>query len=183
MSTSERPDPAELAAAPPSVGASSLEQVREILFGPQQRELTRRLARVDIHSAAQAEELRHETGRRLEVLEAYVRKELEGLVAATESQRALQLEGIDKTTREMREAIRSLEQRVAKLEEGVVRTQRELREQILAQAKSFVDEVHRARQELGAIMERQILVTWGEGLEPEAGSPPPLEEAGHREAA
>jgi hypothetical protein len=180
MSTSERTEPVEPAHAAQGVGVNSLEQVREILFGPQQRELTRRLARVDIHSAAQAEELRHETARRLEVLEAYVRRELEGLVATTEAQRTVQFEGIEKTTRETRDTIRALEQRVAKLEEGAVRTQRELREQILAQAKSFLEEVHRARQELAAIMERQILVTWGE--EPEAGAPPPLDE-GHREAA
>jgi hypothetical protein len=118
------------------------------------------------------------------VLEAYVRKELEGLVAAAESQRTTQAEGAEKSARETREAIRSLEQRVARLEEGAARTQHDLREQILAQAKSFLEEVHRARQELGAAIERQILVSWGEGPEPEPGAPPPLEEeAGRREAA
>jgi flagellar biosynthesis/type III secretory pathway protein FliH len=181
MSTSERTELAEVAAPAPSISASSLEQVREILFGPQQRELTRHVARTDAHFAAEADGIRREATRRLDVLEAYVRKELEGLVAAVEAQRSAQAEGLESSTRETREAIRSLERRVAKLEESGARAQREVREQMLAQANAFIEEVRRARQELGAAIERELVVAWGEGLEPEAGPPP--EEAGHREAA
>jgi hypothetical protein len=78
--------------------------------------------------------------------------------------------------RESRDQIRSLEQRVAQLEETVARTQRELREQLLDQAKSFVDEVRRARDELGAVIERELVVAWGETIEP-AAPPEPTEEA------
>jgi hypothetical protein len=181
MSTSERTEP-ERDGLAQTAGASSLEQVREILFGPQQRELTRRLARTDVHFAAQAEELKNEARRRLDLLEAYVRKELEGLTAAAEAHRATQLEGVDNHVRESRDTIRLLEQRVTKLEENVARTQHDFREQLLAQAKSFVDDVRRAREELGAIIERQVFVAWGETLEPTAG-PPPSPEEDRREAA
>ncbi len=185
MSTSERAEPAETApaapAAPaaPEAGPSSLEQVREILFGPQARDLNRRLAHVDVHFAAQAEELRREAARRLEVLEAYVRKELEGLVASIEAQRTVQIEALETNGREARDAIRLLEHRVSRLEEGAARAQRDVREQLLAQAKTFLDEVRRAREELGAAIERELVVTWGESIE----QPAPLPEPGQREAA
>jgi hypothetical protein len=156
----------------PATGAGSLEQVREILFGPQHRELTRRLARTDVHFAAQAEELRREARRRLDLLDTFVRKELEGLTTTTEAQRSTQIAGLDQVARESREGIRSLEQRVARLEETMARAQREFREQLLDQAKSFVDEVRRAREELGAVIEREIVVAWGEALEPAAPPEP-----------
>src|SRR5689334_14805861 len=82
MSTSGRPELDEHPVPAPGINANSLEQVREILFGPQHREFTRRLARTDVHLAAQVEELRNEARRRLDVLEAYARQGLEGLTAA-----------------------------------------------------------------------------------------------------
>jgi hypothetical protein len=181
MSNNERTELVEAAApAPKNINTSSLEQVREILFGPQQRDLTRRLARTDAHLAAQTDEIRREAARRLDVLEAYVHKEIEGLVAAAEVQRSAQTEGMENNTRETRDAIRSLERRITKLEESAARAQRDFREQLLAQAKSFLEEVRRARAELGAAIEHEMVVSWGEALEP---APAPPEEAGHREAA
>jgi hypothetical protein len=156
MSTSGRAELEGSAAAGQAATVSSLEQVREILFGPHHRELARRLARMDAHTAAQAEELRAETRRRLEALEQHLKNESEALTALMESQRVAQLEALGSSAREARETASLLEQRVGRLEEQLTRTQRDLRQQLLDQAKSFIDEARRMRDEIGAVMERQL---------------------------
>ncbi|MCC6554481.1 MAG: hypothetical protein IT372_15995 [Polyangiaceae bacterium] len=158
------------------VTTGNLEQVREILFGPQLRDLARRLARTDAHVAAQADELR----RRLDVLEIHVRNESEALGARLEAQRAAEADALGSFARETRDSIRLLEPRVQRLEEVLARAQREFRQQLLEQAKAFIEEVGRARAELSATVEREIAVVEGEAPAPEeqAGAP---EEAGRHE--
>jgi hypothetical protein len=149
--------------------ANSLEQVRDILFGSQQREFARRLARTDAHMAAQAEELRSETKRRVDVLEMHVKKETEALTAAIEAQRSAQLDALNNALRESREAVHLLEGRLKRVEEVLARSQRDFREQLLEQAKAFIDEVQHTREELAAAVEREVVV-WGESAEA-----PPIE--------
>jgi len=182
MSTSGQSEPGASAAPPQGGVANSLEQVREILFGSHHRDFTRRLARTEAHVAAQAEELRSEARRRLDVLEAHVRKEYEVLAASLSSQEAAQREALDNVARESRESVGSLEQRVKKLEELMGRTQREFREQLLAQAKSFIDEVQRTRAELTAAVEHEVVEGWGEPAEAPARPEPAPEEAVEHEA-
>lgn len=150
--------------------ANSLEQVREILFGPQHRELARRLARIDAHITAHGEELRSDVKRRLEALEQHVNKECEALSAAIEAQRSAQIEAQNSAAREGRDAVALLEQRVKRLEESSARAQRELRQQLLEQAKSFIDEVRRLRDDLGVAVEREIQRAHGAAELP-AGEP------------
>ena len=135
---------------------SSLDQVRDILFGASFRELERKLLRVDTHLAAEAEELRKEMRRRLGVLEAHVQRESESLIARFESERAANAEALVTAQRESRATVVALEQRVTKLEEALARAQRDLRQQILDQAKAFLDETRQARDEMAATLEREI---------------------------
>jgi hypothetical protein len=145
-----------------ATSASSLDQVREILFGAHHRELARRLARTDAHLAAHADELRSETRRRLEALENHVNKEAEALATSLESQRAAQTEAVQSIGRESREALGLLEQRVKKLEELTTRTQRDFRQQLLDQANTFIDEVRQLRAELGATVAREVAAAYAE---------------------
>lgn len=143
--------------------APSLEQVRELLFGAHFRELERKLGRVDAHLGAEAEEIRKEMRRRLEVLEAHVQRESEALVVRFESERSAHVESLASNSRESRDMIAVLEQRVAKMEEALARAQRDLRQQILDQTKSFLDETRRARDELVSTFERELAAADGEG--------------------
>jgi hypothetical protein len=145
-----------------ATSVSSLDQVREILFGTHHRELARRLARTDAHLAAQTDDLRDEIRRRLEALENHVNKETEALTTALESQRASHAEGMQSIGREARDALGLLEQRVKKLEELTARTQRDFRQQLLDQANSFIDEVRKLRAELGATVAREVAASYAE---------------------
>jgi hypothetical protein len=134
----------------------SLVQLREILFGAAQRELERRLARIDAHLAARSQDLDQESRRRVEVLEAHVRKDTEMLTARLERELSERGDAVRAMGREHRESMSALEQRVARLEETLVHAQRDLRNQMLEQAKSFLDEIRRLRLELNETLEQEL---------------------------
>lgn len=160
MSMGASPDrDANAAVAGGTSVTTSLEQIRELLFGHHFRDLERKLARIDAHLVTEAEELRKEMRRRLDVLEAHLQRESEALVGRFESERASQVEAIANTSRESRDTVAALEQRVTKMEEALARAQRELRQQILDQAKAFLDETQRTRDELVTTLERELSAT------------------------
>jgi hypothetical protein len=142
--------------AEPSGALDSLSQLREILFGEIQRDLERRLTRADAHLAARASELEQQGRRRMEVVETHMRRETEALTARLERELAERGDALRAITREHRESLTALEQRVTKVEESVVRVQHELRDQLLEQAKSFLDELQRIRHELTETLEREL---------------------------
>ncbi|WP_438038346.1 hypothetical protein [Sorangium sp. So ce128] len=177
MRTSGRAEHEAAAAHLESAITNSLEQVRDILFGTQFRELARRLSHTDAQVVAQAEELRSEARRRLDALEAHVRGEIEALSASIEAQRAAADGALSSAARESREALELIAQRVQRLEELVARTQRELRQQLLDQSKSFLDETRRTRSELSAMLERELAAVWGDGADASAPDAPAREAA------
>jgi hypothetical protein len=143
---------------PPEASATldSLGQLREILFGAIHRDLERRLARADAHLVARAHELEQEGRRRTEVLEEHLQHETEALTGRLERELSDRAENTRSVAREHRESITALEQRVAKAEEAIVRAQRELRQQLLAQSKTFLDEVQHLRHEFQETLEREL---------------------------
>ncbi|WP_438023150.1 hypothetical protein [Sorangium sp. So ce233] len=180
MRTGGRTEHEASAAQVESAITNSLEQVRDILCGAQLRELARRLSHTDAQLAVQAEELRSEARRRLDVLEAHVRKEIEALGATLEAQRAASACTLGNVARESREAIASFEQRIQRLEDLVTRTHREFRQQFLEQSKSFLDETRRTRDELSATFERE-LAAWADSTDAALPDSPTREGAAESE--
>lgn len=119
-----------------------LGQIREIVVGPLEREVDRRLGRLEALFTARGIELPQEARRRMEVIEAHMRKETDALSATA-------------TT---------LEHRVTKLEELVVKQLHDVRQELLDQAKLFLDELQGLRTELTHAMEREL-----GSLEPDGG--------------
>jgi hypothetical protein len=140
-----------------------IEQVREILFGAIQRELERRIAKLETHMAARLGELQQESRRRIDVIEAHFRQEFDALSARLEHELVELKEGLRALTREYRDTNLGSEQRIVKLEDSVLRTQHELRTQMLEQAKSFIDELHTTRDDFVETLEREL-----GSLEPES---------------
>jgi hypothetical protein len=145
--------------------SAGLDQLREILFGAIYRDFDRRLARADAQLAARASELQQEHRKRTEVLEMHVRRDIEALAIRVERKYAETGEALRSLTRESRDAIAALLQRVAKVEESITGAQRELRQELLEQAKSFLDEMQRMRRELLATLERELGVAESEEAE------------------
>jgi hypothetical protein len=133
-----------------------IEQIREVLFGATQRELERRLARVESHFVARLNEVQQESRKRTEVIEAHMQKSFDTLAARTQSEIVELTDALRGLTRERRDASTVLEQRIAKAEESLSRVLHELRQQILDQAKTFLDELQHQRAELTETMEREL---------------------------
>jgi hypothetical protein len=141
---------------------SGVEQIREILFGSIQRELERRLALVETHLAARANELQQESRRRTELLEAHLSKEIDVLGARVGQDAADASDAMRRTTRDCQQAIDTLEQRIAKVEGSVTQAERELRHALLEQSKLFLDELQRLRAELLATLQQELGLAEGE---------------------
>jgi hypothetical protein len=146
----------ESRASQPGESAEGLAQLREILVGANVRDLERRLARAESHMTARANELEQESRRRMEVIEAHLRKESDALTYRLEHELAQTGEAIRTVTREHRESLATVDQRVAKLEEAMVKAQRETRDQMLQQAKRFLDELQQLRREVMETLEREL---------------------------
>ncbi len=166
------PAPRETERKPTEGAPNPLDQLREILFGAVQHDLERRLGRIDAHLAARAQELDQESRRRVDILETHLRRETETLAARLEREFAETSGSLRSMTRQQRETVADLEQRVANVEESVARAQRELRQQLLEQAKSFLDEISRLRADLVATLEREIGLSESQQLEEPARHEP-----------
>jgi hypothetical protein len=152
-----------------------IDQVRDILVGAIQRDLERRIAKLETNVGGRLAEVQQEVRRRIDVVEAHLRKENEALSARLEGEVVELKDGLRALTREHRETSSASDQRAAKLEDAVVRAQHDLRSEILDQAKSFLDELHQLREEISDTLEREL-----GSLELESAEEPTPRE--HREA-
>lgn len=135
---------------------SSLEQVRELLFGQSQREFERKLARIDAHLASQGDDVRKEMRRRLEDLQGHLFQEMEALAGRLGSERNEHSDAMNHLARETRDSISALEQRMTRFEESLGRMQRDVRQQILDQSKHFMEEMQVVKAELLRILEHEL---------------------------
>lgn len=160
-----RGDAHPASAKPEDTSPTGLDQIREILFGPMVRELERGLLRLDAHLSTRARDLEEESRRRTEVLELHLKHETAAISARLDRELSELGDALRKIGREHRDAIAGVEQKLAKLEESGARNDRELRHQLLEQAKSFLDEVHRLRKELFVTLQQELGLAEAEGAE------------------
>jgi DNA-binding TFAR19-related protein (PDSD5 family) len=140
-------------------------QVREILVGGVQRDLERRITKLEAHVGARLTELQQESRRRIDVIEGHMGKEIEALSARIDGEVVELRDGLRALAREHRESKSASEQRVAKLEDSGAHVQHDLRSQILDQAKSFIDELHQVRDEFAETVERELASFETDGAE------------------
>lgn len=143
-----------------------IDRVRQILLGDVVAELERRLARLDYLITHRNQEVQHDVRNRTDVLEAHVRKELQAQAAHAGHENGELTAALRAAREEHREGITHIEQRLTRIEErleaSIARVERETREQLLAQAKSFIEELERTRNQLRVAIAREL------GLEPES---------------
>lgn len=127
---------------------TSLEHVREILFGAQTRDIERRLARLDARLTGELATIREELRRRFADLEEHVRGEIEAMSTRVEAEATARVDAHSLLAKETREKATALELRVNRMDEASARDRRELRRQILEQSKELDERIATARQEL-----------------------------------
>ena len=139
---------------PDAPGGENLEKVRELLFGSQLREQDKRFARLEERIAKELSDVRDESRRRLDSLEGYIKKEIQGLLERIKSEQTDRADADKELTQEHRESIKAAEKRLNQVDERAGAIQRELREEVLEQSKLLRDEMRKSQQDIAAAADR-----------------------------
>jgi hypothetical protein len=140
--------------------SARIEHIREILVGDIVVEIERRLARLEHLIANRNSELQHDVRNRTDVLEAHVRKELDALGTRAVHDNGELNAAIRAIRSEHRNELAQMEQRLSRMEDrievSVARVEREARDQLLAQAKTFIEELERVRMQLRTALASEL---------------------------
>lgn len=137
-------------------GGENVDRIREILFGSQQREFEKKLARFDERLAGEAATLREESKKRFDSLNLYIKNEMESMTERVKAEQEDRVEKLNLLGRELKELAKLTDKRLTQLDEQVSKNQRDLRKQILDQGEELSGEFRRLHQELKSSLERSV---------------------------
>ncbi len=140
---------------PEITGANSLDKVRDILFGSQARDYEKRFARLEERLTKEANELKNDVKRRFDMLESYIKRELETLGERLRSEQNERHDNDTQLSNEIKQMSNNFERRASQLDELLMRMQRELRDQMLEQSKDLSDDIRQKHESLLQSLERE----------------------------
>lgn len=143
------------------VGASKAEsgnvdKIREILFGGQMRDYDKRFARLEERLLKESAELREGSRRSIEALETFVKSEFAALANRLQMEQQSREGSVQGVSRELQEAIKSVDSKLTQFQNQTTDTQRDLRQLLLDQSKSLNDEIRRKHDDVSATLEREL---------------------------
>ncbi|MEP6913141.1 MAG: hypothetical protein ABI923_10325 [bacterium] len=136
--------------------SGNVDKIREILFGGQMRDYDKRFNRLEERLLKESAELREESKRRVEALETFVNKELAALVNRLQAEQQTREGSVQTMSRELNEAIKSLDARLTQFYNQSTETQHDLRQQLLEQSKNLNEEIRRKHDDVSATLEREL---------------------------
>ena len=142
------------AAATPEAG--NVDKIREILFGGQMRDYDKRFSRLEERLLKESTELREDSRKRFEALEMFVNKEFAALASRLQSEQQNREGSVQTVSRELQEAIRSLDGKLTQFSNQTTETQHDLRQQLLEQSKNLNDEIRRKYDDVSATLAREF---------------------------
>jgi vacuolar-type H+-ATPase subunit I/STV1 len=142
MAVTDQPNSKSGVAETEAVGPGNIDQIREIIFGPQMQDYERRFGRLEQRVEKEVTALRDDTAKRLDALENNVKREIEALLGRLKVETDERSDAVKEQARELGESAKQLGQ----LSERTAAAQRELHTEILEQAKSLRDDLHRAEE-------------------------------------
>jgi hypothetical protein len=135
---------------------TSLDQIRDILFGAVVRDADKKLARLEERLLKEQDELKEDARRRFESLELFVKQEMESLDERLKIEHTTRDEALRALTQERKDIVSGFEKRTTQLDEQTAKAQRELRQQILAQSKTLRDEYRGQYRQLSEAISRAL---------------------------
>ena len=121
----------------------SVDKIRDILFGNQMRDYDKRFARTEERLLAQIDDLREETGKRLDSIEKFVKTEIESLSEQLKTEQGQQAESVRNLSKEIKENLRTVSKSIERLDEKQRQESKELRQQLLEQSKDLYNEIQK----------------------------------------
>jgi hypothetical protein len=146
-----QPNPA---GAEPDMG--NIDKIREILFGGNMREYERRFSRVEEQLIKESYELREDTRKRFEALEAFIKAELAALTERLQAEQRTRDDAVSGLWRGVHESSQALSAKLGEAQEQTARAQSELRHQILTRSKDLNEEMRRRQDEITALIQREV---------------------------
>ena len=135
---------------------SNIDKIREILFGGQMRDYDRRFSRVEEQLVKESLELREDTRKRFEALEAFVKAEFTALTDRLQAEQRTRDDAVSGLWRGVQEASQALSSKLAESQEQTARAHSALRQQILSQSQDLSDEMRRRQDEITALIQREV---------------------------
>jgi hypothetical protein len=118
-----------------------VDRIRDILFGPLMREYDGRFQRLEDNLAREASEIRTDTQERLDLLERFIKGEVDSLNSRAAAEHGERCNATDKLGRDLADAARNLDTKVSNLSEQTAKNLGELRELLLEQSKILGAEI------------------------------------------
>jgi phage host-nuclease inhibitor protein Gam len=137
--------------------ASSVDRIRDIIFGNQMQDYERRFARLEERIMQEIGELRENAGNRLDSLETYINKEVESVNDRIKAEQDKRAETVNKVAKELKDAVKSITKNIERLEEKLGKDSHELRQQLLDQSKNLSSEIQKKYKEVSAALDQAAL--------------------------
>lgn len=136
--------------------SGNVDKIREILFGGQMRDYDKRFARLEERLLKESAELREGSRRSIEALETFVKSEFAALANRLQMEQQSREGSVQGVSRELQEAIKSVDSKLTQFQNQTTDTQRDLRQLLLDQSKSLNDEIRRKHDDVSATLEREL---------------------------
>jgi paraquat-inducible protein B len=140
----------------PIAESGNVDKIREILFGGQMRDYDRRFTRLEERLLKESAELREGSRRSVEALETFVKNEFAALANRLQSEQQSREDSVQGLSRELHEAIKSLDSKLTQFHTQTIDAQRDLRQQLLDQSKDLNEEIRRKHDNVSATLEREL---------------------------
>jgi len=134
----------------------NIDKIREILFGGQMRDYDRRFSRVEEQLVKDSLELREDTRKRFEALEAFIKAELAALTDRLQAEQRTRDDAVSGLWRGVHESSQTLSAKLGEAQEQTAHAHSELRQQILSQSQDLNDEMRRKQDEVTALIQREV---------------------------
>ena len=126
---------------------ASVGKIRDILFGSQMQDYEQRFAHLEERLRKEIDDLQAEFSRRLELVENFIKKEMESIGMRLAAEADKRSEATQNISKELSESIKSVSKTMDRLDERQNKDSHDLSQQLLEQTKSLSDEIRRINQE------------------------------------
>lgn len=113
----------------------NMDKIRDILFGNQMRDVESQFSKMEVHLSKETADLRSETLKRLDTLEAFIKNELDTLGERLLEEANTRSETDKTLSHEIKDAIASINKKISQVEDLIEKRSKDLRERILDQSK------------------------------------------------
>jgi Fe-S cluster assembly scaffold protein SufB len=164
-----------LAAAPSSEGITGealkdLDRIREILYGSEKRDASRRLEQMEQRLESFATRMDTEIQRRMEAFEEQIKEEVRGLAAEISAEQRRSGDLVETMLRQYQGAIEQMEQKIEDQGVHAANGERDLRELVNLQVQSLTELMRRNHDEITAALDRTSRELRSEAVDGLAGA-------------